>query len=216
MLELLEKYNIYNIDSQKLDIALTHSSYANEHNVESYERLEFLGDAVLETIISDYFYNNYNYDEGQMSKLRASYVCEQALSFYSKKMGIIPFIKIGNGINQINDTIAADVFESVLAVIYLSCGFNKTKDYIYKVVIPYIEDEKIFFGDYKSLLQELVQTEKKSLEYKLIDEKGPAHDKTFTIEVIVDGLIFGKGTGKSKKEAEQNAALEAIKKQAKK
>ncbi len=216
MIELLQKFNINNIDSEKLDIALTHSSYANEHNTESYERLEFLGDAILEAIISDYFFTKYNYSEGKMSKLRASYVCEQALSYYSKNLGFISYIKIGNGISKVNNTIAADVFESILAVIYLSNGYNVSKKYIYDTIIPFIEDEKIFFGDYKSILQELVQTDKKSLEYVLIKESGPAHDKNFIVEVKVDGLIFGKGYGKSKKEAEQNAAYEAIKKQAKK
>ncbi len=198
-----------------LNIALTHSSYSNEFGGENYERLEFLGDSVLQLIMSEYFYKNYNLSEGEMSKIRASYVCENALYEYSKKINLIPAIRVGHGLDHTeNETIIADIFEAVLAVIYLDKGLDVAKDYIYKVAIPFVEEKRIFLSDYKSHLQEMVQTEKKSLEYVLVDESGPAHDKRFKVNVLVDGIVFGTGIGKSKKEAEQASAKDAIKKAA--
>ena len=198
-----------------LNIALTHSSYSNEFGGENYERLEFLGDSVLQLIMSEYFYKNYNLSEGEMSKIRASYVCENALYEYSKKINLIPAIRVGHGLDHTeNETIMADIFEAVLAVIYLDKGLDVAKDYIYKVAIPFVEEKRIFLSDYKSHLQEMVQTEKKSLEYVLVDESGPAHDKRFKVNVLVDGIVFGTGIGKSKKEAEQASAKDAIKKAA--
>lgn len=150
-----------------------------------------------------------------MSKKRASYVCEQALAFYAKEIGIDKNIRVGNGqLNNINDTIIADCFESVLGVIFLDKGFEVAKKYIYETVIPFIEEKKDFLTDYKSLLQELVQTDKKSLEYEVINEFGPAHDRTFEVDVKIDNIVYGKGIGKSKKEAEQKAALDAYNKRA--
>ncbi len=198
-----------------LNVALTHSSYSNEAGGENYERLEFLGDAVLQLIMSEYFYNNKNMSEGDMSKTRASYVCENALYEYSKKIGLIPFIKVGHGLDHTeNETIIADIFEAVLAVVYLDKGFDVAREYIYKIAIPFVEEKRVFLSDYKSHLQEMVQTEKKSLEYVLISDTGPSHDKTFKVNVLVDGIVFGTGIGKSKKEAEQAAARDAIKKAA--
>ena len=215
-MNFLEKYNIKFENEELLKTALTHSSYSNEHDAENYERLEFLGDSVLQLIISEYYYLNSNCQEGEMSKLRASFVCENALVEYSKKVGIDEHILVGHGQEKdINNTIIADCFESVLGAIYLEHGLAVAKKYIYEVVIPYIKDNYQFMVDYKSLLQELVQTDKKSLEYVLVGEEGPAHDKTFTFEVVIDDIVYGKGTGKSKKEAEQNAALDAYKKSVK-
>lgn len=215
-MDFLNKYEI-NIENQELLLeALTHSSYSNEHNCKNYERLEFLGDAILQAITSEYFFLNTQDKEGVMSKTRASYVCEEALAFYAKKIGIDKNIRVGNGqLNNINDTIIADCFESVLGVIFLEKGFNIARKYIYQTVIPYIEEKRDFLVDYKSQLQELVQTDKKSLEYEVINETGPAHDKTFEVVVKIDNIIYGKGIGKSKKEAEQNAALDAYNKRAK-
>lgn len=215
-MDFLNKYNILIKNNDLLLEALTHSSYSNEHNTNNYERLEFLGDAVLELIISDYFYNNYDLSEGEMTKKRASYVCEEALSFYAKSIGFIPFIRVGHGqIDNINDTIIADVFEAILGVIYLDQGFEIAKNYIYEVIIPSIKDNKVFLKDYKSALQESIQTDKKTLEYVLVSESGPSHDKTYVVEVRVDNMVFGRGIGKSKKEAEQDAAKDAFKKKAK-
>lgn len=215
-MNFLEKYGIIIENQELLTEALTHSSYSNEHDCKNYERLEFLGDSILQAITSEYFFVNTNDKEGVMSKTRASYVCEQALAFYSKEIGIDKHIRVGKGqLNNINDTIIADCFESVLGVIFLEKGFEVAKEYVYKTVIPYIEEKYYFLTDYKSLLQELVQTDKKSLEYEVINESGPAHDKTFEVDVKIDGIIYGRGIGKSKKEAEQNAALDAYKKRAK-
>ena len=215
-MDFLNKYNIQVHNREIFNQALTHSSYANENNTLSYERLEFLGDAVVELIVSDYIYKSTLLEEGGLSKLRASYVCEQALAKYALDMNLIKYIKVGKGQEgKVNNAIIADVFESIVAAIYLDSGIDKAKEFIYETIIPYIKDNTTFFGDYKSELQELIQTTKKSLEYVLVSENGPAHDKNFEIEVVIDGIVFGKGSGKSKKEAEQNAALDAINKQAK-
>ena len=216
-MEFLERKIIKDIKEELLIEALTHSSYSNEHkDSPNYERLEFLGDAVLELITSEYFYLNTSFKEGEMTKKRASFVCEQALSHYAKDLGIDKFIRVGHGqIGNINDTIIADVFESVLGAIYLTHGIDVSKKYIYEIIVPYIEKDFIFLGDYKTLLQEYVQTDRKSLEYVLVKEYGEAHDKTFEIEVMINGIVYGKGIGKSKKEAEQKAAFDAYKKSAK-
>lgn len=215
-MNFLAKYNIKLSNENLLKIALTHSSYSNEHGGENYERLEFLGDAVLQLITSEYFYKKYDYQEGELSKIRASFVCEEALAQYAKDVGIDKHIKVGNGqIRNINDTIIADTFESVLGAIYLDQGFEVARKYALEVLSPYVLEHHVFLGDYKSRLQEMVQTDKKSLEYRLISETGPSHDKTFVFEVVIDGIVYGKGKGKSKKEAEQNAAYDALKKEAK-
>lgn len=215
-MNFLEKYNIKIKDQELLNMALTHSSYSNEHGGGNYERLEFLGDAVLQLITSEYFYDSLTSGEGELSKIRASFVCEEALAQYSKDVGIDTNIKVGNGqLKDINDTIIADCFESVLGAIYLDQGFEIARNYVLEVICPYIKEHRIFLGDYKSRLQEMVQTDKKSLEYRLIKEEGPSHDKTFEFEVQIDGIIYGRGTGKSKKEAEQQAAKNALEKVAK-
>ena len=215
-MDFLNKYQIEVENKELLLEALTHSSYSNEHNCNNYERLEYLGDAVLELIVSDYLFNNETINEGSMTKKRASYVCEEALATYSREVGFIPFIRVGHGqIDNINDTIIADIFEAILGVIYLEKGLDVAKKYIDEIVIPHIKNNDVFLTDYKSALQENIQTDKKTLEYVLVDENGPAHDKTYTVEVRVDDMIFGRGTGKSKKEAEQMAAKDAFKKRAK-
>ncbi len=213
MKETLESLNIKINNTKLLNTALTHSSYSNEHHVESYERLEYLGDAVLELITSEYFYLNTNYDEGKMSKIRASYVCEEALATYAKDLKIEKHILVGHGQEKdINDTIIADVFESILAVIYLENGLEVAKKYVLDIITPYINKHVEFNFDYKSLLQEMVQTNRKSLNYVLVSEEGPAHKRTFTVEVHIDGMTYGKGVGRSKKEAEQKAAKDAYQK----
>lgn len=205
----LSKYGI-NLDNKILSVALTHTSYANEHKCDSYERLEYLGDAILEFVISDYFYKNTSLKEGEMSKKRAMYVCEEALFNYADKIDLKNSIKVGNGISDINKQIIADVFEAVIASIYLNNGINKAKEFIYDIIIPEIENKNVYLSDYKSYLQELVQTDQRSVTYNVVSESGPAHDKTFVVEVICDDMVYGTGTGKSKKEAEQNAAKDAI------
>lgn len=216
-MNFLDREVIKSINEDLLMEALTHSSYSNEHsNTKNYERLEFLGDAVLELITSEYFFENTNYKEGEMTKKRASFVCEQALAYYAKNLGIDKLIRVGHGQQgNINDTIIADVFESILGAIYLTHGLEVVRKYVYEIVVPYIEKDFMFLDDYKTLLQELVQTDRKSLEYVLVNEYGEAHNKTFEVEVQIDGIVYGKGKGKSKKEAEQHAAFDAYKKSAK-
>lgn len=212
-MDFLRKYGIEINNQDLLLTALTHSSFAYENHCEDYERLEFLGDAVLQVIMSEYFYKNTSLKEGQMSKERASYVCEEALSCYVKEVGYDKYIRVGHGlVGKLNDTIIADTFEAVLAVIYLECGLDKCKEYVHTVVIPYVENNKGFFYDYKTMLQELVQTDKKSLEYSVVEASGEAHDMHFKVNVVVGGIILGTGEGKSKKEAEQKAAKAALKK----
>ena len=211
-MKTLNKYGIDLTNSKLLNTALTHTSYANEHDCTSYERLEFLGDAVLEYVTSDYMYKTKQYNEGEMSKKRSLYVCENALYEYSKDIDLKSYIKVGNGIKEANKTVIADVFEAVVAVIYLELGMDKVKEFFNKLIVPYIESNVDFLMDYKSTLQELIQTEQKSVEYNLIKEGGPAHKKYFVVEVIIDGMVYGTGKGRSKKEAEQHAAKEAIKK----
>lgn len=207
----LSKYGISS-DNKILSVALTHTSYANEHNIKSYERLEYLGDAILELVISEYLYKNTNLSEGQMSKKRSMYVCEEALDVYAKEINLANYIKIGNGLQDCNASIIADVFEAVIATIYLNNGLSKAKEFIYDIIVPKIEEGNVYLSDYKSYLQELVQTNQKTIEYIVVKEEGPSHDKIFEIEVHIDGINYGKGIGKSKKEAEQNAAKDAIKK----
>ena len=200
--------------------ALTHTSYANEHGLESYERLEYLGDAVLELVMSEYLYKNTDKEEGEMTKLRAHYVCENALYEYSMDLGLEKYLRLGHGELKENGrykkAIVADIFESLMAAIYLDLGFSTVRRIILEVIVPYIENPKInFFNDYKSALQEYVQAEQDTIHYQLIDEEGPSHDKTFTVEVEIDNIIYGIGIGQSKKEAEQEAAKSALEKLAK-
>lgn len=215
MKNIFKKFGIIIENEELLKVALTHSSYSNEHNCDSYERLEYLGDAVLEIVCSDYLYKNTSYPEGEMSRLRSLYVCENALYEYSKEINLKDYIYLGNGMIEANKTIIADVFEAVIAVIYLEKGLDVVKQLFNDLIVPYIKHHDDFLKDYKSLLQESVQTVKKSVTYKLIDESGPAHHKEFKVEVIIDDLVYGVGIGNSKKEAEQNAAKEAYQKRAK-
>jgi ribonuclease-3 len=214
--KLFKKLGVIPNESRLYMIAFSHSSYANENNLKSdYERLEFLGDAVLEIIVSDYLYKNLNVEEGDMTKLRASYVCENACFTYATDLGFSNYIKVGHGEakegGQFKKVIVADIFEAFTGALYLDQGFEKTKEVISSIIIPYIEDpDVIFFSDYKSALQESIQTEKRTLEYVLVDEQGPAHNKTFTMIVKVDDIIYGKGIAGSKKEAEQEAAKDAL------
>jgi len=160
-MKVLEKYNIKNLNDELFLEALTHSSYSNEHkDCKNYERLEFLGDAVLELISSEYFYKETSFKEGEMTKKRAGFVCEQALAHYAKELEIDKLIRVGHGQEgNINDTIVADVFEAVLGAIYLTNGLDNAKSFVYDIMVPYIEKDFVFFGDYKTMLQEYVQTE---------------------------------------------------------
>ena len=150
-MNFLEKYGIVIKNEELLKTALTHSSKANEERSKSYERLEFLGDAVLELATSEYFYLHSNLKEGDMSKTRASYVCENALFEYSKQIGLIDYIRTGNGVPKDTVSIVADCFESVLAVIFLEHGFSVAKRFALGIIVPYIETNHEFIHDSKSL-----------------------------------------------------------------
>ncbi len=214
MMKILDDLHINTNSFDLYKRAFTHTSYSNEHaDCESYERLEFLGDAVLEVIISDFLYNENHLEEGTMTKMRASYVCEAACATYARELGLDKEILLGSGEAFANTTIIADVFESFIAAMYLDQGLEKTREFVMSVVKSYIDDGVDFLHDYKSELQELVQTVRKSVVYEVIDEKGPAHNRIFTCQVLVDDIVMGIGTGSSKKSAEQEAARVALQKQ---
>lgn len=214
-------FKTLNINPKNVNLfyeAFTHTSYSNENpSFVSYERLEFLGDAILEFIISEYLYKERELPEGVMTKTRAGYVCEEALATYAKDLEFESDIRLGGSELELgpNDTIMADVFEAFIAACYLDQGLDFTKRIVLGIVTKYIDANVDFLHDYKSTLQELVQTDKKSVIYEIISESGPSHDKTFVCQVKVDGVVLGRGTGSSKKHAEQEAAKEALSKQAK-
>ena len=217
MEELFKRLNIEPKDMSLYKNAFSHSSYVNEHKAKNdYERLEFLGDAVLDLVVADYLYTHYKETEGEMTKVRASYVCENANYCYATGLGLSKYILVGHGEQKeggnFKKAIVADIFEALMGAIYIDLGFSTVRNVILKVVVPYIENPNVtFFSDYKSSLQEYVQTEQKSLEYKLVNEEGPAHDKRFTVDVVIDNIVYGTGIGTSKKE-EQEAAKVALNK----
>lgn len=217
----LEKKIGYTFKNKKfLKIALTHSSYANESGgrLSSYERLEFLGDSILGVITSDYIFKNFpKYPEGDLTKLRASLVCEKQLCVFSRELGISEYVKLSRGESHCNGrerpSILADVFETICAAIYLdSGGFEEVSEFILRFIIPAIKHPLIAeIQDYKTILQEVVQKNpEETIEYVMVKETGPDHDKRFTMEVRINNNSVGVGTGKSKKEAEQHAAREAL------
>lgn len=199
--------------------ALTHSSYANESHSSfgSNERLEFLGDSVLSLIVSEHIYKNFkNLPEGELTKLRASLVCEKSLSSFSREMKLGDYIYLGKGEqhNHGNErsSILADAFEAVLAAIYLDGGFEAAKKHVMRFVLPELKDrDDEVFKDYKTCLQEVIQKNpEERLNYVLTGETGPDHDKRFTVEVRLNSNKIGVGEGKSKKQAEQEAARQAL------
>ena len=217
MKTLFQKLGIKPKNLNLYKTAFSHSSYVNEHKVKNdYERLEFLGDAVLDLVVSDYLFNHFKESEGEMTKERASYVCENANYSYATDLELSRYILVGHGEQkekQVKKAIMADIFEALMGAIYIDLGYATARKVILKIVIPYIENPKIsFFKDYKSSLQEYVQTEQNGLEYHLVKEEGPAHDKKFTIEVYINDICYGVGEGSSKKEAEQEAAKQALEK----
>ena len=218
MEELFKKLKLKPKNIELYKTAFSHSSYVNEHKVKNnYERLEFLGDAVLDLVVADYLYTHYKETEGEMTKVRANYVCENANYEYASSLNLQNYILVGHGESKegepVKKAIVADIFESLIGAIYIDQGYATVRNIILKVIVPYIENpEMTFFSDYKSSLQEFVQTEQKSIEYVITNEEGPAHNKTFTMDVIIDNIVYGTGIGSSKKEAEQEAAKYALKK----
>lgn len=200
--------------------ALTHSSYANQKKYaknECNERLEFLGDAVLELVSTEYLYNsNATTQEGEMTRARAGLVCEPALSYCARQFHLPEFIMLGRGEENTGgrkrDSIISDALEALIGAIYLDGGFESARKFIYKYVLNNQVDKQLFY-DNKTMLQEIVQKDGAiSIIYELLDSSGPDHNKEFSCAVRINGDIKGLGVGKSKKSAEQMAAYEAIKK----
>lgn len=206
-------------DTNLLNLALTHSSYANErkiNKIECNERLEFLGDAILELISSDYLYRKYvDLPEGKLSKLRASLVCEEALAMSARKINLGECIYLGKGEEatggRTRASITSDAFEALIGAIYLDQGYDKAKEFVLKYVL-YDTDSFVNMSDSKSMLQEKIQCDKKNsiISYEVVEEAGPEHNKIFKVAVFIDGTQYGIGTGKSKKAAEKEAAKDAL------
>jgi ribonuclease-3 len=219
-MERLEKNLKYTFKNKELLInALAHSSYTNEkkNGMTSNERLEFLGDSVLSIIVSDYLFKNFpNMPEGELTKLRASLVCEKSLCGFSRSLDIGSYLKLGKGEDKgggrERDSILADAFEAVLAAMYLDGGYEIARKHALRFVLREIEHpEEDVFKDYKTVLQEIIQRNpEETVTYVLVDQKGPDHDKIFTVEVMLNSNAIGKGCGKSKKQAEQMAAKQAL------
>ncbi len=199
--------------------AITHSSFINELKInkwESYQRLEYLGDAVLELSISEYLFHNHpDMSEGKMSKMRASMVCEQALAFCAKDINLGDFILLGKGEEagggRARNSIISDVFEAIVGAIYIDGGFEEAKKFVSKYVLEDIGERQLFV-DSKSILQEMVQANSRAkLCYQLIAERGPEHNKEFEVAVYIDEQCMATATGHNKKDAEQKAAYSALK-----
>lgn len=205
-------YKFKNKDLLKL--ALTHSSYANETkgHTQYNERLEFLGDAVLQLVTSEKLYTeNPDMPEGKMSKKRASLVCEEALAVYSKQIEMGSFLLLGKGEESTGGrerpSILADAFEAVIGAIFLDGGIESAKPFI----LRFLNDTDLHLQDFKTVLQEIIQKNPgERLSYVVVGENGPDHDKSFTVEVHLNSNPIGKGVGRSKKQAEQQAAKEAL------
>lgn len=217
---LQTEFGIAFSDLRLLETAFTHTSYANEHRllkISHNERLEFLGDAVLQLVISKYLYKQYPHaPEGEMSKLRSSFVREESLAGFSRACGFDRYLLLGKGEEKSGgrnrDTILGDAFEAFLGALLLDKGESVVEAFLYQVMIPQLEAgnfERV--TDYKTKLQELLQTNGEiTISYQVLTESGPAHDKTFTVAVLANQEVIGQGTGRSKKLAEQDAAKNAV------
>jgi ribonuclease III len=215
--QLLSKFSIKPNDPHLFELAFLHESYSNENGIdECYERLEFLGDAVLDLVVSEFLYNmDSNLTEGQLTRMRSNYVCKKALYIYSKELELDQYIKLGAGVDLTRreiDSIVSDVFESFMGALYLDLGLKRVKEFLNITVLPHIKNKDIFFYDYKTELKQLCDHDSLEIIYELINERGEPHNKTFTMAATINGKNYGTGTGGSKKEAEQNAAKIALSK----
>lgn len=218
-LKILEErigYRFHNIEL--LRQAITHSSFTNEQRINKfrhYERLEFLGDAVLELVSSDFLFQRHpDMQEGELTKLRASMVCEPSLAFCARDLELGNFMLLGRGEEgtggRHRESITSDAMEAVIGAIYLDGGMEPAKEFIHRFILSDLEDKQLFY-DSKSNLQELIQGKlKKDFRYELLEESGPEHDKTFEVEVLMEDESLGKGCGRTKKAAEQQAAYHAL------
>lgn len=227
-----EKYSIEKLEAQidyvfrNKDLirqALTHSSYANErkiNKIEDYERIEFLGDAVLELVSSEYLYERQkSMSEGQLTRTRAAMVCEPSLASCARDIGLDGYILLGKGEEMTGgrnrDSIVSDVMEALIGAVYLDGGFEQARAFIHRFVLMDLEDKALFY-DAKSILQEEIQKDGGDIRYVLTGESGPEHDKSFSVEVYQGEKFLGKGSGHNKKAAQQNAAYEALRRLKKK
>lgn len=223
-IELLQKRINYQFKNPQLIVeALTHSSYANEikhKKVPHNERLEFLGDSVLSIIISDYIFQKYiHLPEGELTKVRANVVCEASLASKARLMELGDFMMLGRGEELSGGrqrvSILADAFEALIGAIYIDGGIEVARAFVLKSLVDLVEQASLgkLFKDFKTQLQELLQSKStEKISYRVINESGPDHDKIFHVEVCVGERVLGAGNGKSKKEAEQRAAQEAVEK----
>lgn len=204
-------------DNELLETALTHSSFANERGRDTKynERLEFLGDAVLSVIVSDYLFHRFHLPEGELTKLRASLVCEKTLALFANRMGLGQFLHLGKG-EEMNGgreraSVCSDAFEAVIAAIYLDGGVKAAREFVLPFVTATLKKDAAPFHDYKTILQEIIQKNpEERLRYVPLEERGPDHDKQFVVQVHLNSNVIGTGEGKSKKAAEQQAAKKAL------
>ena len=218
-LEKFEQKIGYEFQNKNLIVlALTHSSFANEKrqgNLANNERLEFLGDAVLELVSSEYLFLHYRkMHEGDLTKLRASLVCEPTLAAVAKEIGLGEYLLLGKGEvmtgGRNRDSILSDAMEAIIGAIYLDSGFANAKEFIYRFILNDIEHKRLFF-DSKTILQEVVQGNySEELHYELVHEEGPDHDKKFVMEARIGDKAYGQGEGRNKKAAEQEAAYHTL------
>ncbi len=217
--ELEEKIGYRFRDRELLKLALTHSSYSNELKINrygNYERLEFLGDAVLELTSSQFFYREYpQMTEGELTRMRSSIVCEMALASCAREFDLPSYILLGKGEESTGgrsrDSIISDVLEAVLGAVYLDGGFEEADSFVKRFVLTDLDNKKLFY-DAKTILQEKVQKDGRELHYEVVSESGPDHDKLFVVDALINGKPAGRGEGKSKKAAEQKAAYEVLRK----
>lgn len=218
--ELEKKIGYRFSDFSYLEHAMRHSSFCNEQKMNrlmNNERLEFLGDAVLELVTSEFLYLNYpKMPEGEATRKRASMVCEQTLALCAKEIDLGSYLYLGKGEELTGGreraSVTSDALEALIGAIYLDGGFANAKEFVLNFILNDIEHKQLFY-DSKTILQEIVQENgKKPVEYQLMKEEGPDHNKQFTVGVVVDGNVLGTGCGHTKKAAEQAAAFEAIQK----
>ncbi len=218
LIELQNKIGYKFSDEELLRSALMHSSYTNEVHLPKHmcnERLEFLGDAVLELISSEFlFFNNKKTPEGELTRMRASMVCEPSLAFCAREIGLGEYLLLGKGEERTGgrnrDSITSDALEALIGAIYLDGGFASAKEFICNFVLNDLEHKKLFY-DSKTILQEVVQGHfEEKVSYYLIKEEGPDHNKIFTVQANIGDVCYGEGSGRTKKAAEQEAAYHAI------
>ena len=205
-------------DFSLLKQAMMHSSYTNEKHLPKYrcnERLEFLGDAVLEPVSSEYlFKESPHIPEGELTKTRASMVCEPSLALCARDIGLGDYLLLGKGEEATGgrerDSVTSDAMEALIGAVYLDGGFTSAKEFIHRFILTDLENKKLFY-DSKTILQEIVQAGKKGdITYRLVREEGPDHNKSFEVQVMIGGTPYGEGKGRTKKSAEQQAAYQAI------